>query len=173
MTRLDESGNAAGYWVSDAEGLVRIPATDEPLIRLRVGLRNEAPIELTALRLFEGTVEVHAPKDLPVAVATRPERVSGAVSRPVTGGDLTAGGGLPGQVLQFARLVVFAPRPQPAPTDQLPLLSSGDHPPQRLPLSADPPPWFSPGSVRHRVARAVLGAVAGRVRPSPVWCCGR
>jgi len=131
VTRLDDAGNSAGYWVSDAEGLVRMPPTAEPVVRIRIGLRNEMPIELTALRLFEGTVELPAPKDLPVAMATRPERVSGAVSRPVSGGDLATAGGLPGQVLQFARLMVFAPPSAPAPTDQLPLLSSGDHP--RLP----------------------------------------
>lgn len=130
VTRLDEAGNAAGYWVSDAEGVVRIPPTDEPLIRVRVGLRNEAPVELTALRLFEGPVDLPAPRDLPVAMATRAERTSGAIQRPVTGGDLAMGGSvsLPGQVLQFARLVVFAPPPVPTAVDQLPLLSSGDVP---------------------------------------------
>lgn len=109
VTRLDETGNAAGYWVSDAEGLVRIPASDEPVVRLRVGLRNETPIELTALRLFEGTVELPAPRDLPVPVAARPERTSGVLPRPAASADISAAGGLPGQVLQFARLVVFAP----------------------------------------------------------------
>ncbi|HKR55491.1 MAG TPA: hypothetical protein VJS20_04275 [Gemmatimonadales bacterium] len=129
VTRLDASGNSSGYWVSDADGLVRIPPTDDPIIRVRVGLRNEAPIELTALRLFEGAVELQAPRDLAVAVATRTDRTSGAIQRPVTGGDLTSGGSsLPGQVLQFARLVVFAPPARPSATDQLPLLSAGDHP---------------------------------------------
>lgn len=110
VTRLDASGNAAGYWVSDADGLVRIPPTEDPIIRVRVGLRNEAPIELTALRLFEGPVELAAPRDLAVAVAARTDRTSGAIQRPITGGDLASGGSsLPGQVLQFARLVVFAP----------------------------------------------------------------
>jgi len=105
-----------------------MPATAEPLIKVRVGLRNEAPIELTALRLFEGIVQLQAPKDL-MAVATRAERTSGAIQRPVTGGDLSAGGSsLPGQVLQFARLVVFAPPARPSATEQLPLLSAGDHP---------------------------------------------
>lgn len=129
VTRLDDAGNAAGHWVSDAEGLVRIPPTDDALVRLRVGLRNEAPIELTALRLFEGAVELPAPKDLAMAVATRDLRTSGAVQRPVTGGDpSSAAASLPGQVLQFARLVVFAPPARPPATDQLPLLSAGDHP---------------------------------------------
>ena len=120
VTRLDEEGNAAGYWVSDAEGLVRLPPTDDPLVRLRVGLRSEPPIELTALRLFEGAVELPAPRDLPAVTTPRPERVSGALQRPVTGGD-PGGGALPGQVLQFARLVVFAPRTEGP--DQLPLLA--------------------------------------------------
>src|SRR5215469_15336212 len=77
---------------ADGQGpAVRMPATAEPLIKVRVGLRNEAPIELTALRLFEGIVQLQAPKDL-MAVATRTERTSGAIQRPVTGGDLSAGG---------------------------------------------------------------------------------
>ena len=129
VTRLDAAGNSAGYWVSDAEGLVRLPPTDDPLVRLRVGLRNENPIELTALRLFEGAVELPAPRDLPVAVTPRPERVSGAIQRPVTGGDPSGGAALPGQVLQFARLVVFAPRTEAGSADQLPLLPAGERAP--------------------------------------------
>ena len=140
VTRLDETGNAAGYWVSDTEGLVRIPPSDEPVVRLRVGLRNETPIELTALRLFEGAVELPAPRDLPVAVAMRPERTSGALQRPASGADISAAGALPGQVLQFARLVVFAPRAHPAPAEQLPLLSSGTDP--HLPAPVRPVDFF-------------------------------
>lgn len=128
VSRLDDAGNPAGYWVSDAEGLVRMPPVEAPLVRLRVGLRNETPIELTALRLFEGPVDLSAPRDLPLAVAPRSERASGALARPGSGGDVAASGGLPGQVLQFARLVVFAPPARPAATDQLPLLSAGDDP---------------------------------------------
>jgi len=126
VTRLDAEGDATGYWVSDAEGLVRLPPTDDPLVRLRVGLRSEPPIELTGLRLFEGAVELPAPRDLPAVATPRPERVSGAVQRSVAGGDPSGGNALPGQVLQFARIVVFAPRANgEPPADQLPLLPPG------------------------------------------------
>jgi len=146
VTRLDEQGNAAGHWVSDAEGLVRIPPTDEPLVRLRVGLRNEVPIELTALRLFEGAVELPAPRDLAMAVATRTERTSGAVQRPVTGGDLSSpAASLPGQVLQFARLVVFAPAAGAVSRESSPQAHRElTAPDSRLPNSPEPVDFFAP-----------------------------
>src|SRR3989454_11238404 len=46
VTVLDKTGNPAGYWVSESDGTVTIPRRDVAKLRLRVGLRNEEPIEL-------------------------------------------------------------------------------------------------------------------------------
>jgi hypothetical protein len=59
-------GGAGGYWVSDADGLVRIPKHDEPRLRLRVGLRNEEAIEFDARSLPDDPILVTAPRDLSV-----------------------------------------------------------------------------------------------------------
>lgn len=101
VTLFDDSGNPAGYWVSDAEGLVAIPSSDAARVRLRVGLRSEEPIELAAEALAREIVELHAPKSL-VPLASRP-RVSAAVER---------AGDVPGQVLHFIRLALL-PAPLP------------------------------------------------------------
>src|ERR1041385_7178633 len=47
VTVLDRAGNAAGHWVSDADGLVAVPRRDISKLRLRVGLRSEDPIRVT------------------------------------------------------------------------------------------------------------------------------
>src|ERR1700756_706949 len=44
VTVLDRAGNAAGHWVSDADGIVSVPRRDLPKLRLRGGLRSEDPI---------------------------------------------------------------------------------------------------------------------------------
>src|SRR5207244_8724936 len=65
VTVLEKSGNAAGYWVSDADGIVAIPRRDTPRLRIRVGLRSEDPIELTTATLSEGPTPLAAPTQLP------------------------------------------------------------------------------------------------------------
>src|ERR671922_219447 len=75
VTVLDRAGNAAGHWVSDADGIVAVPRRDIPKLRLRVGLRSEDPIELTTATLGDEPTPLAAPSQLP----------------PTTGG--TGGGG--------------------------------------------------------------------------------
>ena len=58
--------SAGGYWVSDADGLVRIPKHDGPRLRLRVGLRNEEALEFDARSLPDDTIPLTAPRDLSV-----------------------------------------------------------------------------------------------------------
>src|SRR3989442_12215234 len=73
VTVLEPSGNAAGYWVSEAAGTVAIPRRDTPKLRLRVGLRTEDPIELDAA----------TPRDAPIPLAppTRPPPPGGGTAR--------------------------------------------------------------------------------------------
>ena len=101
VTLLDELGNAAGYWVSDANGLVSIPRGDATRLRLRVGLRSETPIELAAEALTREIVELEAPRSLLPA-----PRRSTAVERPAPGGGVVPLD-LPGQVLHFARVALL------------------------------------------------------------------
>src|SRR6266550_2465347 len=63
---LESGGRAGGYWVSDADGLVRIPKHDQPRLRLRVGLRNEEAIEFDARSLPDDPIPLTAPRDLSV-----------------------------------------------------------------------------------------------------------
>src|SRR5436309_15854889 len=62
VTVLDATGNPAGYWVSAADGTVAIPRRDVARLRLRVGLRNEEPIELATPRLRDEATELAAPR---------------------------------------------------------------------------------------------------------------
>jgi hypothetical protein len=107
VTRLDDQGNAAGYWVSDADGVVALPASGEARVRLRIGLRSEAPVELETAGFAAGPLELPAPKDFPLALATRGERAP--VAR--VSGTSNALAEQPGQVLHFARLLMLAPPP--------------------------------------------------------------
>src|SRR5258705_7822883 len=66
---LESGGRAGGYWVSDSDGLVRIPKHDQPPLRLRGGLRNEEAIELDARSLPDDPLPLTAPPNLPVAGA--------------------------------------------------------------------------------------------------------
>ena len=61
---LESGGRAGGYWVSDGDGLVRIPKHDQPRLRLRVGLRNEEAIEFDARSLPDDTIPLTAPRDI-------------------------------------------------------------------------------------------------------------
>ena len=72
VTVLESGGRAGGYWVSDPDGLVRIPKHDQPRLRLRVGLRNEEAIELDARSLPDDPIPLTAPRDIPVAGTAAP-----------------------------------------------------------------------------------------------------
>src|SRR6266446_2729114 len=91
VTVLDRAGNAEGHWVSDADGTVAIPRRETAKLRLRVGLRSEDPIELATATLSEGPA-----RDAPAAQPPPPR----AAEQPE----------VPGHVLYFQRLVMFAER---------------------------------------------------------------
>ena len=55
---LESGGRAGGYWVSDSDGLVRIPKHDQPRLRLRVGLRNEEAINDQVLRRIQRDIDL-------------------------------------------------------------------------------------------------------------------
>jgi len=114
VTVLAEGKGDGGYWVSDADGLVRIPKTDHPRLRLRVGLRNEEAIELDARVLGDDPIALAAPRGMPLA-ASEPAarantdsapRLSGAFSAPPPA-SATAASRSPGHILRFARLAVL------------------------------------------------------------------
>src|SRR5437879_9226496 len=65
VTVLDKGGNAAGHWVSDADGIVAVPRRDILKLRLRVGLRSEDPIELAPVTLGGEPTPLRAPSHLP------------------------------------------------------------------------------------------------------------
>src|SRR5437870_12453198 len=70
VTVLDRGGNAAGHWVSDADGIVAVPRRDTPRLRLRVGLRSEDPIELATATLGDEPTPLAAPTQLPPSTGT-------------------------------------------------------------------------------------------------------
>src|SRR5690349_6011080 len=88
VTVLDKSGNAAGYWVSDADGLVAIPRRDTPRLRIRVGLRSEDPIELTTATLGDEPTPLAAPTQLPSLAVSgeRPARDAASSTPPAHAG---------------------------------------------------------------------------------------
>jgi hypothetical protein len=69
---LESGGRAGGYWVSDSDGIVRIPKHDQPRLRLRVGLRNEEAIEFDARSLPDDTIPLSAPRDLAIPATPAP-----------------------------------------------------------------------------------------------------
>jgi hypothetical protein len=126
VTVLEKSGNAEGYWVSDADGIVAIPRRDAPRLRIRVGLRSEDPIELTTATLGDQPTPLAAPTQLPPSSSTS-ERLSRDATSGVTPPPAHAGPPpsptkpadpeVPGHVLYFQRLAVFgdkAPGAAPA-----------------------------------------------------------
>ena len=121
VTVLDASGNPAGYWVSEADGTVTIPRREGTRLKLRVGLRNEEPIELDTATLRDGPTDLAAPSWVPLnapGTAERAERehVVTAAPRPAEPHEV------PGHVLYFQRLAMFAERgspPAPGPVDNV------------------------------------------------------
>ncbi|HXQ29669.1 MAG TPA: hypothetical protein VN848_10400 [Gemmatimonadales bacterium] len=102
VTVLDESGDPAGYWVSEADGTLAIPRRPGPRLRLRVGLRNEEPMELATASLGDEPVDLAAPSFVPAgSLAERPERPTVPPGEPVE---------VPAHVLYFQRLALFADR---------------------------------------------------------------
>jgi len=113
VTVLDRAGNAEGHWVSDADGTVAIPRRDTVKLRLRVGLRSEDPIELATATLGEGPTPLAAPTQLPTIgsighVGERPARDAPAAQPPPP--RAAEQPEVPGHVLYFQRLVMFAER---------------------------------------------------------------
>jgi hypothetical protein len=96
VTVLDEGNRAAGHWVSDVDGIVRIPKHDRPRLRLRVGLRSDDTIELDARSLPDDPVPL-----------TAPQPASGTAPSPEPPPPAAAAPG-PGQLLRFARIGVLA-----------------------------------------------------------------
>jgi len=113
VTVLDR-GNAEGHWVSDADGTVAIPRRDTVKLRLRVGLRSEEPIELATATLGEGPTPLAAPTQLPPTIGSighsgeRAVRDAPAAQPPPP--RAAEQPEVPGHVLYFQRLVMFAER---------------------------------------------------------------
>jgi len=128
VTVLDRAGNAAGHWVSDADGIVAVPRRDILKLRLRVGLRSEDPIELATVTLGDEPTPLAAPSHLPPPSGGAGERgvreLQAAPPAPASGAGAGAGAGagvpplargpdpvdVPGHVLYFQRLAMFAER---------------------------------------------------------------
>jgi len=105
VTVLQEGGRGGGYWVSDPDGLVRIPKHDHARLRLRVGLRNEETIELDARSLPDDPIPLTAPRDLShtgAAAATAP-----AVAAPAPAAAPPSILPQPGHLVRFARIGVL------------------------------------------------------------------
>jgi hypothetical protein len=118
VTVLDKGGNAAGHWVSDADGMVAVPRRDIVKLRLRVGLRSEDPIELATATLGDEPTPLAAPSQLPPPAGGAGDRVvrelhigppapAPAAPPPARGPDPVD---VPGHVLYFQRLAMFAER---------------------------------------------------------------
>jgi hypothetical protein len=105
VTVLQEGGRGGGYWVSDGDGLVRVPKHDHARLRLRVGLRNEETIELDARSLPDDPIPLTAPRDLPVARAPG----SAAPDAPTIANPPALSAAQPplGRVVRFARISVL------------------------------------------------------------------
>jgi len=105
---LESGGRAGGYWVSDSDGLVRIPKHDQPRLRLRVGLRNEEAIEFDARSLPDDPIPLTAPRDISVpgtAAPSAPAAVASSPSPPDTTPVQPQPGG--GHLMRFARIGVL------------------------------------------------------------------
>jgi len=118
VSLLDDAGNPAGYWVSDAQGEVAIPHIDAPRIRLRVGLRSEDPREIDRAALEAGPVSIPAPASLvgtAGGTAPHPVRAERGLATPSTTPRLAAiapEAAVPSQTVHFTRLIVLTPQPE-------------------------------------------------------------
>jgi len=109
---LESGGRSGGYWVSDSDGLVRIPKHDQPRLRLRVGLRNEEAIEFDARSLPDDPIPLTAPRDLSVPgtaapaapAAAPPPSPSPSSPAPAT---IPAAQHQAGHLMRFARIGVL------------------------------------------------------------------
>ena len=124
VTVLDKGGNAAGHWVSDADGIVAVPRRDISKLRLRVGLRSEDPIELATATLGAEPTPLAAPTQFPPSPSGAGERVvrelhvAPPAPAPVAGASPSTPPparrpdpvDVPGHVLYFQRLAMFAER---------------------------------------------------------------
>lgn len=129
---LGEGGDA-GYWVSDVDGVVRIPKHDRARLRLRVGLRNEEMIELDARSLPDDPIPLAAPRDRPVVSPdrSRAEHVPAVppVVPPRSPSSKPAGAG--GHVIRFARVTLLPhdrdimATPDDATSSELPVVRYG------------------------------------------------
>ncbi|HEX4561742.1 MAG TPA: hypothetical protein VH113_07925 [Gemmatimonadales bacterium] len=99
VTVLDAANRSAGFWVSDADGVVQIPKHDGRRLRLRVGLRNEDTIELDARSLPDDPIPLAAPKGLSASeeIPESSERTAGGQTAPTPSSS-------PGQVIRYTRI---------------------------------------------------------------------
>lgn len=104
VTVLAEGKGDGGYWVSDADGLVRIPKHDHPRLRLRVGLRNEEAIELDARVLGDDPIALAAPRGMPLAAADPGPRADAPATPRAPAATASRS---PGHILRFARIAVL------------------------------------------------------------------
>jgi len=106
---LESGGRAGGYWVSDSDGLVRIPKHDQPRLRLRVGLRNEEAIEFDARSLPDDPIPLTAPRDISVPGTPAPSAPAAVASPSPSPPDITTAQPQPGggQLMRFARIGVL------------------------------------------------------------------
>src|SRR5436189_179626 len=99
---LESGGRSGGYWVSDSDGLVRIPKHDQPRLRLRVGLRNEEAIELDARSLPDDPIPLTAPRDIAVAGTAASAAPAESLLHAVTAAQSQSG-----HLMRFARIGVL------------------------------------------------------------------
>jgi len=99
VTVLDAANRSAGFWVSDADGVVQIPKHDGRRLRLRVGLRTEDTIELDARSLPDEPVPLAAPKGLSASgeAAGAPEPAAVPLPAPVPAAPS-------GQIIRYTRI---------------------------------------------------------------------
>src|SRR5467141_3960839 len=104
---LESGGRSGGYWVSDSDGLVRIPKHDQPRLRLRVGLRNEEAIEFDARSLPDDPIPLTAPRDIVVPGTASAASVDIMPPPPAPAASTSAAHSQPGHLMRFARIGVL------------------------------------------------------------------
>ena len=128
VTVLDAAHRSAGFWVSDADGVVQIPKHDGSRLRLRVGLRSEDTIELDARSLPDDPIPLAAPKglsssELPPVPETTAAGPPAAVVPGAVPSVAPAASPLPGQVIRYTRIGIA---PEDAGVIAAPNDASGD-----------------------------------------------